>query len=107
MKIRREGYVDGVRIFQRPDGSEKADCSLGTIGLFRAKELVEGYAAGLSLPASDHHILTQHQQILLALIQNAECRGSSRTAGKKNELSSFLRIRPKNTICSATEDQWR
>ncbi|MGH9851623.1 MAG: hypothetical protein ACREBD_17450, partial [Blastocatellia bacterium] len=28
----------------------------GTIGLFRAKELVEQVAAGLSLPASDRHI---------------------------------------------------
>src|SRR5262245_40045015 len=28
-------------------GIEKADCSLGTIGLVRAKELVEGFAAGL------------------------------------------------------------
>jgi hypothetical protein len=27
-------------------GSEKADCSLGTIGLFRAKELVEGARRG-------------------------------------------------------------
>jgi hypothetical protein len=58
-------------------GNEKADCSLGTIGLFRAKEQVERSQRGLLIPASDRHILTQHQQIMLALKTNAECAISS------------------------------
>jgi hypothetical protein len=52
-------------------GSERADCSLGTIGPFRAKELVERQQRGF-LPASDRHLLTQHQQILLAPLENAQ-----------------------------------
>ena len=70
-------FFCGVRTFLSV-GSEKADCSLGTIGLVRAKELVERFCSGVILPASDRHILLRLQQILLAPLQQFKFGGSSR-----------------------------
>jgi CHAD domain len=72
-------------------GSEKANCSLGTIGLFRSKELIEKPQRGF-LPASDRHILTQCQQILLALKKNTQLVVSSRFSGELFEKIIFCAL---------------